>query len=192
MGLRARALFAKLASHGLRGPCYQAPDEATPQVVGKHRWMAPRELGRRSNHHWHKARWHASNAPGFTPGDRYLHARAKVNYHWHKARWHESNAPGFTPGDTYLHARAKVRGARSKVVGKDEAQKPMLRNKLRPGPIRTPRQISWAIPTCSARIIKGTQLRPLFAMLRYWVRAVRRTFKSVNGEFDGLGSPSYH
>ena len=28
----------------------------------------------------------------------------------------------------------------------------MLPHKLRPGPIRTPRQISWAIPTCSARI----------------------------------------
>jgi hypothetical protein len=27
---------------------------------------------------------------------------------------------------------------------------------------------------------------------RYWVRAVRRTSKSVNGELDGLGSPSYH
>ncbi len=24
-------------------------------------------LGRRSNHHWHKARWHALNAPGVTP-----------------------------------------------------------------------------------------------------------------------------
>ncbi len=35
-------------------------------------------LGRRSNLHLHKARWHASNAPGFIPGDRYLHARAKV------------------------------------------------------------------------------------------------------------------
>ena len=24
-------------------------------------------------------------------------ARAKVNYHWHKARWHALNAPGVTP-----------------------------------------------------------------------------------------------
>ncbi len=65
-------------------------------------------LGRRSNYHWHKARWHASNAPGFIPGDRYLHARAKAKYHWRKARWHASNTTGFTPGDRYLHARAKV------------------------------------------------------------------------------------
>ena len=65
-------------------------------------------LGRRSNYHWRKARWHASNAPGFIPGDRYLHARAKAKYHWRKARWHASNTTGFTPGDRYLHARAKV------------------------------------------------------------------------------------
>gem|GEM_PF-2560201 len=32
MGLRARALFAKLASHGLRGPCYQAHNGAIPQI----------------------------------------------------------------------------------------------------------------------------------------------------------------
>jgi|GEM_PF-2123069 len=50
------------------------------------------------NYHWRKARWHASNPSGFTPGDRYLHARAKVNYHWRKARWHASNATGFIPG----------------------------------------------------------------------------------------------
>ena len=60
------------------------------------------------NYHWRKARWHAWNALGFIPGDRYLHARAKVNYHWRKARWHALNALGFIPGDRYLHARAKV------------------------------------------------------------------------------------
>jgi hypothetical protein len=29
---------------------------------------------------------------------------AKVNYHWRKARWHALNALGFIPGDRYLHA----------------------------------------------------------------------------------------
>jgi hypothetical protein len=45
----------------------------------------------------------------FTPGDRYLHARAKVNYHWHKARWHASNASGFIPGDRCLCPSVKVK-----------------------------------------------------------------------------------
>ena len=40
---------------------------------------------------------------GFIPGDRYLHARAKVNYHWHKARWHALNALGVTPRDAHAN-----------------------------------------------------------------------------------------
>ena len=47
---------------------------------------------------------------GFIPGDRYLHARLKVNYHWHKARWHALNAPGFIPRDAHATFEYPVSG----------------------------------------------------------------------------------
>jgi Protein of unknown function (DUF1501) len=56
-------------------------------------------LGRRSIYHWRKARWHASNAAGFTPGDHCFRAKFRPTLILeHESRWARTEGWKYVPG----------------------------------------------------------------------------------------------